>query len=61
MELIKPKFFDSFKCIADRCPDTCCAGWDVEIDDRSAEKYKEENGKLKKYFEIGRASCRERV
>lgn len=51
MELIKPKFFDSFKCIADRCPDTCCAGWDVEIDDRSAEKYKEENGKLKKYFD----------
>ena len=51
MELIKPKFFDSFRCIADRCPDTCCAGWDVEIDDESAEKYKEENGELKKYFD----------
>lgn len=51
MELIKPKFFDSFKCIADRCPDTCCAGWDVEIDESSAEIYKNESGELKTYFD----------
>ena len=51
MEIVKPEFFDSFKCIADRCPDTCCAGWDVEIDDESAEKYKHETGCLGEYFE----------
>ena len=51
MEIVKPKYFDSFKCVADRCPDTCCAGWDVEIDDESAEEYKKESGELKEYFD----------
>ena len=51
MEIVKPKYFNSFKCIAGRCPDTCCAGWDVEIDDASAEKYKSETGRLKQYFD----------
>lgn len=51
MEIVKPKYFNSFKCIAGRCPDTCCAGWDVEIDDASAEKYKSETGCLKQYFD----------
>ena len=51
MEIVKPKYFDAFKCIADRCPDTCCAGWDVEIDNESAEEYKKESGELKKYFD----------
>ncbi len=51
MDIIKPKYFDSFKCVADRCPDTCCAGWDVEIDDESADRYKKESGKLKEYFD----------
>jgi lysine-N-methylase len=51
MEIVKPKYFNSFKCVAGRCPDTCCAGWDVEIDDASAEKYKSETGCLKQYFD----------
>lgn len=51
MKIIKPKYFDSFECIADRCPDTCCAGWDVEVDDEAAERYKKETGCLKKYFD----------
>lgn len=51
MEIVKPIFFDSFRCIADRCPDTCCVGWDVEIDNNTAEQYKSEKGVLKKYFD----------
>lgn len=50
MQIIKPKYFDKFRCIADQCPDTCCAGWDVEVDDSSAEEYKSETGRLKEYF-----------
>lgn len=51
MKIVKPKYFDSFKCVADQCPDTCCAGWDVEIDDASAKSYKKESGCLKQYFD----------
>lgn len=34
-----PIYYKNFTCIADRCPDTCCAGWDVVVDDKSLEKY----------------------
>lgn len=39
MLYIKPHFYDQFHCIADRCPDTCCAGWQILIDEESLEKY----------------------
>ena len=35
----KPYYFNKFNCIADKCEDTCCAGWGIVIDDKSYEKY----------------------
>ncbi len=34
-----PDYFKKFSCIADKCPDTCCAGWEVVVDTESLEKY----------------------
>ena len=31
--------YNSFTCTAGQCPDTCCSGWMIEIDDASLEKY----------------------
>lgn len=42
MRYIKPDYYDEFKCIADKCPDTCCAGWQIVIDEASLERYEEE-------------------
>ena len=39
MIYLKPYFYDYFKCKADKCTDTCCAGWEVDIDADSFEKY----------------------
>lgn len=39
MLYVKPHFYDRFSCIADRCPDTCCAGWQIMIDEESLLKY----------------------
>lgn len=39
-----PDYYDKFKCIADKCPDTCCAGWQIVIDEDSLEKYKKVKG-----------------
>ena len=39
MHYKKPQYYDNFICIADRCPDTCCAGWQIVIDDTSLENY----------------------
>lgn len=44
MLYVKPHFYDEFCCIADRCPDTCCAGWQIVIDEDSLEKYSSVRG-----------------
>ena len=41
-----PDYYKEFQCIADKCPDTCCAGWQIVIDDRSLERYKKIRGKF---------------
>lgn len=41
-----PTYFDKFRCIADKCPDTCCAGWEADLDGEIIEKYKTIDGEL---------------
>lgn len=40
----RPDYFNEFKCIADNCPDTCCAGWQIVVDEESLHKYKKIKG-----------------
>ena len=40
----RPDYFNEFKCIADKCKDTCCAGWQIVIDKDSLSKYKKIKG-----------------
>ncbi len=35
----KQSNFESFKCIADKCPKSCCIGWQIMIDDEGLETY----------------------
>lgn len=44
MRYVKPHYYDEFRCSADKCPDTCCAGWQIVIDDESLESYLELKG-----------------
>lgn len=46
MRVTKPAYFDTFRCIADRCPDSCCREWDVQVDPESAEIYRALPGEL---------------
>ena len=46
MKLIKPDYFDTFRCIADRCPDSCCKEWDVLVDPEKAAFYRSLSGPL---------------
>ena len=34
-----PDYYPSFECIADKCEDTCCAGWQIVIDKETLKKY----------------------
>lgn len=33
-------YYPIFKCVAEKCKHTCCAGWDLNIDDETLTKYK---------------------
>ena len=44
MILRKPDFYDRFKCIAGRCTDTCCVGWEIDVDEASQEAYRKVAG-----------------
>ena len=46
MKYHKPSFFDQFKCIGSACTDTCCAGWEIEVDETTAEGYLTEKGEF---------------
>ena len=39
MTIAKLNCYENFKCLAGDCPDTCCAGWKVLIDDTTYAKY----------------------
>ncbi len=39
MQSFCPEYYNSFKCIANRCPDSCCQGWDVVVDELSEAYY----------------------
>ena len=39
-----PDYYKKFHCIADKCIDTCCAEWQIVIDDESLEKYRNYKG-----------------
>ncbi len=46
MRLRRPDFYRDFSCIGGACGDTCCAGWEIEIDGETAEKYRSAGGKI---------------
>ena len=47
MKLRKPDYYDSFHCIGSACTDTCCAGWEIEVDEESSARYQQLQGALK--------------
>lgn len=43
-----PDYYSEFHCTADACEDTCCAGWQIVVDNQSLRRYYKENGSYKK-------------
>ena len=46
MKIVRPSYFDTFRCIAGSCTDSCCKEWDVQVDDTAAEFYLQLPGEL---------------
>ena len=43
MRYLKPHYYDKFVCTAADCPDTCCAGWQIMIDEDSLDRKNRES------------------
>lgn len=44
MRLRVPSHYKEFRCIADRCQDSCCIGWEIDIDEDTFSYYKSVEG-----------------
>ncbi|MBD7915292.1 flagellin lysine-N-methylase [Clostridium sp. Sa3CUN1] len=40
---LKIKGYDQFKCTADKCNFTCCRGWDINVDTKTYNKWREKD------------------
>ncbi len=53
-KVLKPQYFEKFKCIGSKCEDTCCKGWNITIDRKTYKKYmKTKNNYMKGKFKNG--------
>ena len=46
MVIRKPSYYDTFRCIAGGCPDSCCHQWEVQVDADAARRYRAMPGPL---------------
>lgn len=53
MNHLKPAFYDDFSCIGDKCPLTCCGGWQITIDDKTLKEYRLMGGKIGRFARKG--------
>lgn len=44
VKVLKPFYYDNFKCTANECIDNCCSNWKIEIDEKTYKKYKKLKG-----------------
>ncbi|MVX66596.1 lysine-N-methylase [Clostridium chromiireducens] len=51
VNIFMPKYMAEFKCISSSCKDTCCAGWDINIDEETYNKYKNSSGDFNKLLD----------
>ena len=41
MILTRPAYFGRFACLQDKCPMTCCAGWEIAVDSETQKRWKQ--------------------
>ena len=46
MKTFAPRYYNRFKCRADKCAHTCCAGWEIDVDGVTLSKYNSVGGEM---------------
>ncbi len=53
MKTSYPCYYKKFHCIADRCEATCCAGWQIVVDENSLARYQRVEGEFRERIRQG--------
>ena len=53
MQIRVPQYFTEFKCIADKCTDNCCIGWEIDLDSDTLSKYRKCKGYMRERLNRG--------
>lgn len=53
MNILKPFYYDEFKCIGGKCKDSCCLGWTIFIDKKTFNEYKKVRSSFKSKLNSG--------
>ena len=56
-----PDYYKEFSCIAGDCEDTCCAGWQIVIDEKSKRRYAKAAIGLNNIEKNPQSSCKRTV
>lgn len=46
MRIEYPDYYEKFHCLAEKCPDTCCKDWEVDVDEDTFYYYRVQEGAL---------------
>jgi lysine-N-methylase len=46
MKIYAPGYYSRFKCLADKCENSCCVGWEIDIDEKTLALYQNADGAL---------------
>lgn len=46
MLTVYPDYYPDFRCIAEKCRHTCCAGWEIDIDEETLARYRRTEGEM---------------
>ncbi|MEG0772579.1 hypothetical protein [Clostridium sp.] len=61
MKVPVPDYLKEFKCIASRCEDTCCDGWEIVIDDETYNKIEKVQEEFDKDLEVREYMVMEKI
>ena len=53
--MLQSAWLKDFECLGDKCADTCCKGWGMQVDKATVAKYKTEAPELMEYVTSGEA------
>jgi lysine-N-methylase len=53
MKYTYPDYYEEFSCVAGECEATCCAGWQIVVDEASLKKYAKVNNDFSERIRTG--------